>query len=279
VIDKCVAVTFFVNVYTNKANSSQMDYKVWSHDFVNLLRSYYYVKKVLQFVRSVINIRVKERVYSIFKNKVHIILMQQDAWYKTWYVRGVSYAILMLWNISSVGYLLPSLETFHSTTTERSIRLFTDVAIHEVTWYVIKQKRWRNETAVLPSLNKYSRCYYNKNIRPILGTFCTIMTTPHFLDDESRKKCCVLYSSKYGIWPVRWMIQYFTACWSWWCSIYEGRSVFTSLSPLFLTHKHCHTWPASANESLLVDSTLHPKTESQHINLSWRTWNTIRHIF
>jgi hypothetical protein len=25
---------------------------------------------------------------------------------------------------------------------------------------VIKQKRWRNETAVLPSLNKYSRCYF-----------------------------------------------------------------------------------------------------------------------
>jgi hypothetical protein len=84
VIDKCATVIFFANVNTNKANSSQqMDYKVRSHDLGNLLRSYYYVKKVLQFVRLVVNIRVKERVYSIFENKVHIILMQQGAWYKT----------------------------------------------------------------------------------------------------------------------------------------------------------------------------------------------------
>jgi hypothetical protein len=63
--------------------------------------------------------------------------MQQDAWYKTWYMRGVSYAILTLGNSCSV---LSSLETFHSTTTEKSIRLFSDVAINEVAWYVIKQK-------------------------------------------------------------------------------------------------------------------------------------------
>jgi hypothetical protein len=74
-------------------------------------------KKVLQVVRLVINIRVKERVHSIFKNKVHIILMQRDAWYKTWYMHGVSYAILMLGNSYSV---LPSLETFHSTTIEKA---------------------------------------------------------------------------------------------------------------------------------------------------------------
>jgi hypothetical protein len=80
VIDKCAAVIFFANVNTNKANSSQqMDYKVQSHVLGNLPRSYYYVKKVLQVVRLVINIRAKERVYSIFKNKVHIILMQRDA--------------------------------------------------------------------------------------------------------------------------------------------------------------------------------------------------------
>jgi hypothetical protein len=118
-----------------------MDNKVQSHDLGNLPHSYYYIKKVLQFVRLVINIRVKERVYSIFKNKELIILMQQDALYKTWYMRGVLYAILTLRNSCSVGYLLPSLETFHSTTTEKSIRLFTDVAIHEVVWYVIQQKR------------------------------------------------------------------------------------------------------------------------------------------
>jgi hypothetical protein len=53
-----------------------MDYKVQSHDLVDLPRSYNYVKKVLQFVGLVKNIRVKERVYSIFKNKVHIKLMQ-----------------------------------------------------------------------------------------------------------------------------------------------------------------------------------------------------------
>jgi hypothetical protein len=115
-----------------------MDYKVRSHDLGNLPHSYYYIKKVLQVVRLVINIRVKERVYSIFKNKVHIILIQRDAWYKTWYMREVSYATLTLGNSCSV---LPSLETFHSTTTEKSIHLFMDVAIHEVAWYVIKQKR------------------------------------------------------------------------------------------------------------------------------------------
>jgi hypothetical protein len=83
---------------------------------------------------------------------VHIILMQRDAWYKTWNMRGVSYAILTLRNSCSVGYLLPSLETFHSTTTEKSIRLFTVVAIHEVTWYVIKQKKMmqRNSCTTQP---------------------------------------------------------------------------------------------------------------------------------
>jgi hypothetical protein len=115
-----------------------MDYKVRSHDLGNLLHSYYYVKKVLQFVRLVINIRVKERVCSVFDKKVHIILMQRNVWYKTWYMRGVLYAILTLGNSCNV---LPSLETFHSTTTGKSIRLFTDVGIHEVAWYVIKQKR------------------------------------------------------------------------------------------------------------------------------------------
>jgi hypothetical protein len=64
VIDKCAAVIFFAKVNTKKANSSQqMDYKVRSHDLGNLLHSYYYVKKVLQVVRLVINIIVKERVY------------------------------------------------------------------------------------------------------------------------------------------------------------------------------------------------------------------------
>jgi hypothetical protein len=82
--------------------------------------------------------------------------MQWDAQYKTWYMRGVSYTILMLGNSCSV---LPSLETFHSTTTEKRIRLFMDAAINEVPWYVIKQKRWHNETAVLPNLNKFSRSY------------------------------------------------------------------------------------------------------------------------
>jgi hypothetical protein len=120
VTDKCAAVIVFANMNTNKANSSQqIDYKVWSHNLGNLPRSYYYVKKGLQVVRLVINIRVKERVYSIFENKVHIILIQRDAWYKQWYMRGVSYAILTLGNSCSVGYLLPSLETFHSTTTEK----------------------------------------------------------------------------------------------------------------------------------------------------------------
>jgi hypothetical protein len=64
VIDKRAAVIFFANVDTNKANSSQqMDCEVQSHDLGNLLHSYYYIKKVLQVVRLVINIRVEERVY------------------------------------------------------------------------------------------------------------------------------------------------------------------------------------------------------------------------
>jgi hypothetical protein len=65
-----------MNVNTNKAYlSQQTDYEVQSHDLENLMCSYYYIKEVLQFVRLVINITLKER-YSVFKNKVHIILMQ-----------------------------------------------------------------------------------------------------------------------------------------------------------------------------------------------------------
>jgi hypothetical protein len=113
-----------------------------------LPRSYYHIKKVLQVVRLVINIRVKERVYSIYKNKVHIILMQRDAWY----MRCVSYSTVTLWNSCSVDYLLPSLETFHSTTTGKKNCLFRDVTIHEVVWYVIKQKKMtqRNSCTARP---------------------------------------------------------------------------------------------------------------------------------
>jgi hypothetical protein len=60
---------------------------------------------------------------------------------------GVSYAILTLQNICSVGYLLPGLETFHITTTEKDICLFTDVAIHEVAWYMIKQKKMTQQNS------------------------------------------------------------------------------------------------------------------------------------
>jgi hypothetical protein len=56
VTDKCAAVIFFANVNKNIVDSSQqMDYKVRSHDLGNLPHSYYYVKKVFQFVRLVIN--------------------------------------------------------------------------------------------------------------------------------------------------------------------------------------------------------------------------------
>jgi hypothetical protein len=62
VTDKCAAVIFFANVNTNKANlSQQMDYKVRSHEFGNLPHSYYYIKKVLQVVRLVFNIRGKKK--------------------------------------------------------------------------------------------------------------------------------------------------------------------------------------------------------------------------
>jgi hypothetical protein len=90
-----------------KANSSQqMDYEIRLHDLGNLPRNYYYVKNVLQFVRLVINIGVNERVYSVFENKVHIILVQRDAWY----MRGVSYAILTLGNSCSVLLLVKAFD-------------------------------------------------------------------------------------------------------------------------------------------------------------------------
>jgi hypothetical protein len=152
-----------------------MDYKVRSHDLGNIPCSYYYVKEALQVVRLIINIRVRERVYSIFKNKVHIILIQRDAWYKTWYMCGVSYAISTLGNICSV---LPSLETFHSTTTGKSIRLFTDVGIHEVAWYVIKQKKYDATKQLYYPAQTNIHGVTNKNIRPILGTLCTIIRRP-----------------------------------------------------------------------------------------------------
>jgi hypothetical protein len=44
-------------------------------------------------------------------------------------------------------------------------------------------------------------------------------------------------------------------------------------------HKHCHTRPASADESALVDSSLRPKTESHMLMLLRRIWTVIRHTF
>jgi hypothetical protein len=169
--------------YKQANSSQQMDYKVRSHDLGNLPRSYYYVKKVLQFIRLVINITVKERVYSIFKNKVHIILMQRDAWYKTRHMRGVSYAILMLQKSCSVGYLLPNLETFHSTTTEKSIHLLTHIAIHEVAWYVIKQKKmmqW-NSCTTQPKQIFMVKPFFLQKHSPFSWNFVHgYKTTPHF---------------------------------------------------------------------------------------------------
>jgi hypothetical protein len=43
----------------------------------------------------------------------------------------------------------------------------------------------------------------------------------------------------------------------------------TSFSLLFLTHKHCCTQSASANESPLVDNPMCLKTESQHADFAW----------
>jgi hypothetical protein len=171
-------------IQTKQIHHNKWIIKVWSHDLGNLLRSYYYVKKVFQVVRLVINIRVKERIYSIFKNGVHIILMQRDAWYKTWYKHGVSYATLTLGNSCSV---LPSIETFYSTTTEKKHSPIHGCCHKWGRVVCDKTKRWRNETIVLPNLNKFSRCYNNKNICPVLGILCVIKMTPHFLGDESGK--------------------------------------------------------------------------------------------
>jgi hypothetical protein len=71
--------------------------------------------------------------------------------------------------------------------------------MNEVAWYVIKEKRWCNETAVLPNLNKYSWIlFFYKNISPILETLCAIIRPPPFFRWWIWKKMFVLYSSKYG---------------------------------------------------------------------------------
>jgi hypothetical protein len=171
-----------------------MDCKVWSHDLGNLPRSYYYVKKALQVVRSVINIRVKERVYSIFKNKVHIIHMQWDAWYKTWYMRGVLYAILTLRNRYSVGYLLPSLETFHSTTTEKK-----QSPIHRCchTWGLVlcdKTKTMTQQNSCTTQPKQIFTVCNNKNHLPYSWNFVQdYKTTPHFLYYESGKNFRLIF--------------------------------------------------------------------------------------
>jgi hypothetical protein len=171
-----------------------MDYKVRSHELGNLPRSYYYMKQVLQFVGLVINIRVKERVYSIFENSVHFILMQWDAWYKTWYMCGVSYAILMLRNSCSVGYLLPSLETFHSTTTEKK-HLPVHGCCH--TWGRVvhdKTKKMTQWNSCTTQPKQIFTVLLITTIRPILGTLCAIIRRPpHFLDDELGKKFRLLF--------------------------------------------------------------------------------------
>jgi hypothetical protein len=148
-----------------------MDYKVRSHDLGNLPCSYYYIKKVLQFVRLVINIRVKERVYSVFKNKVHIILMQWDAWYKTWYMRGVSYAILTLQNSCSVGnipqyYYWKKHWPIHGCchTCSRVVRNKTKVT------------QWSSCTTQPKQI--FRVLLITKNIRPTLGTLCVIIRWP-----------------------------------------------------------------------------------------------------
>jgi hypothetical protein len=141
-----------------------MDYKVRSHDLGNFPRSYYYIKKVLQFVRLVINIRLKERVYSIFRNKVHIIHMQQDAWH----MHGVSYAILTLWNSCSAGYFTDYIN-IHSTTSEKSICLFTDVAIQGC--MVCDKTKKDDTTKQLYYPAYYSTLFCSKKFNPPLHHF------------------------------------------------------------------------------------------------------------
>jgi hypothetical protein len=69
-----------------------------------------------------------------------------------------------------------------------------DIAIQEVAWYTIKQKRWRNKTAVLPSLNKYSWCYFLQKHSPYSWSFVhDYKMTPHFLDDESGKNFHLIF--------------------------------------------------------------------------------------
>jgi hypothetical protein len=59
--------------------------------------------------------------------------------------------------------------------TEKSIRLFTDVAIREVTWYMIKQKDDATKQLYYPVQTNIHGVNNNKNIRPILGTLCVII--------------------------------------------------------------------------------------------------------
>jgi hypothetical protein len=105
------------------------------------------------------------------------------------HMRGVSYTILTLRNSCCVGYLQPSLETFHSTTTEKSIHLFTDVATHEVTWYVIEQKKmtqWNSCTTRPKEI--FTMLLITKTFALSWNFVCNCKMTPPFFRWCIRKK-------------------------------------------------------------------------------------------
>jgi hypothetical protein len=79
-------------------------------------------------------------------------------------------------------------------TTEQSIRLFTDVVIHEVTWYVIKQKKMTQQNSCTTQPKQIFTVLLITKTFALFGNFVRdYKMTPHFLDDESGKNFCLIF--------------------------------------------------------------------------------------
>jgi hypothetical protein len=115
--------------------------------------------------------------------------MQRDAWYKTWYMRGVSYAILMVRNSCSVSYLLPSPETFHSVTTEKAFT-YSWTLPHVVR---DKQKMMQRNSCTTQPKQIFMVLIITKTFALFLELCARKKTTPHFLDDESGKNFHLIF--------------------------------------------------------------------------------------
>jgi hypothetical protein len=121
----------------------------------------------------------------------------------------VSYAILTLWNSCSVGYILPSLEIFHNTTTEKKYS-----PIHGCchTWGQVvrdktKKMMQRNSCTTQPK-QIFTMLLLTKTFALFLELCARLEDNPPFFRWWIRKKIFVLYLSKYSICMCRqWMYK------------------------------------------------------------------------